>query len=283
MKMLNKYDRHITEDGEIGVFVPDTANAVIRTQAEIERARMFASFPARKRFNHGRNYFVSYNDKVAEIIRDLSLTEAGALIKLLLTLKVNDNGRITTGDKPLNKTDIARLFGRSKSNTNGIIDRLMAIDVLLYDEVGKCFRINDKYHVMGTTAANAVFTKMYTVRAREIVAGLKLNEIGLLYKIIPFFHYEEYYLCVNANANAKHIEYMGREGLAQEVGHAPETVSRLVGKLQNAGAILTSGTRNEVRYLVHPDLLFRQAEGTETKWTWAVRKMFEDHAKKARK
>ncbi|MEK3887270.1 hypothetical protein [Bacillus sp. FSL K6-3431] len=280
---MNNYDRVISEDGEVGVFVPDAANAVIRTPEEIERAKMFATLPARKRFHHGRNYFVSYNDKVAEIIRDLSLTEAGALIKLLLTLKVNDNGRITYGDKALNKADIARLFGRSKSNTNGIIDRLMAIDVLLYDPVAKCFRINAKYHVMGTTAANAVFTKMYTVRAREIVAGLKLNEIGLLYKIIPFFHYAEYYLCANANADVSNIEYMGREGLAQEVGHAPETVSRLIGKLQNAGAILTTGTRNEARYLVHPDLMFRQAEGTETKWTWAVRKMFEDHAKKARR
>lgn len=280
---MGRYESVVSDDGEVGVFVPDTINAIIKTPEEVERAKIYATFPARKRFHHGRNYFVSYNDKVAEVIRDLSLTEAGALIKLLLTLKVNDNGRITTGEKALNKTDIAKLFGRSKSNTNGIIDRLMAIDVLLYDDESKCFRINDKYHVMGNTAANEVFTKMYTVRAREIVADLKLNEIGLLYKIIPFFHYAEYYLCVNANADAKHIEYMGREGLACEVGHAPETVSRLIGKLQSAGAILASGTRNEVRYLVHPDLMFRQAEGTETKWTWAVRKMFEDHAKKARK
>ncbi|MCG7346374.1 hypothetical protein MHZ92_19910 [Sporosarcina sp. ACRSL] len=276
---MSKYEQVVTENGEVGVFVPDSANAIIRTPEEVERAKMFATLPARKRFHHGRNYFVSYNDAVAEIIKDLSLIEAGALIKLLLTLKMNGDGRIMSAGKSLNKADIARLLGRSRSATNEIIDRLILIGVLISDDTG--FRIDEKFHVMGKMAATEVFTKMYTVRTREIIADLKLSEIGLLYKIIPFFHYSEYYLCVNSNADPKNIEYMLREGLAEAIGHAPATVTRLVSRLQSAGAILVTGTRNEARYLVHPDLMFRQAEGTETKWTWAVRKMFDDHAKKA--
>lgn len=278
---MSNYERVVNDDGEVGVFVPDVVGATIRTPEEAERAKKFATYAARKRFHHGRNYFVSYNDAVAEIIRDLSLIEAGALIKLLLTLKLNDHGRITSAEKAMKKSDIAKLFGRSRSNTSDILARLMLIGVLLYDADEKCFRINDKYHVMGNTSVSDVFTKIYTVRTREIVADLKLNEIGLLYKIIPFFHYSEYYLCVNSNVDAKHIEFLSREGLAEDVGHAPDTVSRLMNRLQSAGVILISRSRNEVRYIVHPDIMFRQAEGTETKWTWAVRKMFDDFAKKA--
>lgn len=277
---MSKYERVTNEDGEVGVFVPDTAEATIRTPAEAERAKRYAGLSSRKRFHHGRNYFVSYNDAVAEIIKDLSLTEAGALIKLLLILQLNGKGRLQKAGKALNKADIARLLGRSRPATNEIIARLTDVNVMYY--VDGCYCIDEKYHTMGSITTNELFTKVYTVRAREIVADLKLNEIGLLYKIIPFFHYSEYYLCVNANAKVDIIEYMGREGLADSVDHAPETVSRIVSRLQNAGAILVTGSRNEARYLVHPDLMFRQAEGTETKWTWAVRKMFADHAKKSR-
>lgn len=279
---MTTYERIITEDGEVGRFIPDTANVVIRTEDDIKRARYFATLPTRKRFHHGRSYFMSSNEDVASIIADLSFNEAGALIKLLLTLKMNNGGRLESGEgKPLKRADLARVLGRSRKAAGEVIDRLLAIGVLLSD--GEYFVINERYHIMGRNTFNGPFTKMYTVRTRDLIADLKLNEIGLLYKIIPFFHYSEYYLCVDADCEASGIEYMGREGLAKAIGHAPDTVGRLMRKLQSAGAILITGTKNEVRYLVHPDLMFRQAEGTETEWTIAVRKLFEDHAKKARK
>lgn len=181
----------------------------------------------------------------------------------------------------MNKSDIAKVLGRSRKNANIIIDRLLEIGVLEQDE--NVFIVNKRFHSMGERISNGVFTKVYTVRAKEIVEKLRLNEIGLLYKIIPFFHYSEYYLCVNSNTDKQFIEYMGRETLAKAIGHDVATVSKIMGRLQSVGAILVTGTRKEVRYLVHPDLMFRQTEGYETEWTKAVRKLFDDHAKKSRK
>jgi DNA-binding MarR family transcriptional regulator len=282
---MAKYERIINENGEIGYFVPETANATIRTQEELERAKMYANMPKKKRFHHGRNYVVSYNEAVSDIIRDLSLTEAGALVKILLQLRINGDGRLLKGSmvnaEPMNKTDLARVLDRSKSSANAIIDRLLAIGILQSEADG--FYINKRFHSMGGRIADEVFTKVYTVRAKEIVDTLRLNEIGMLYKIIPFFHYSEYYLCVNPNVDKAFIEYIGRETLAGSIGHDVATVSKVMSRLQSVGAILVTGTRKEVRYLVHPDLMFRQAEGYESEWTNAVRKLFDDHAKKSRK
>jgi hypothetical protein len=280
-----KYERIINEDGEIGYFVPETVNATIRTPEEIERAKMHATTPKKTRFHHGRNYVVSYNDTVSEIIRDLSLTEAGAMVKILLQLRINGDGRLLKGSmvRPefMNKTDIARVLGRGKSATNALIDRLVSLGLL--DSTPEGFYVNKRFHTMGDRIANGVFTKVYTVRAKEIVESLRLNEIGMLYKIIPFFHYSEYYLCVNPNVDKIFIEYIGRETLAESIGHDVATVSKIMSRLQSVGAILVTGTRKEVRYLVHPDLMFRQAEGYESEWTNAVRKLFDDHAKKSRR
>jgi predicted transcriptional regulator len=282
---MANYERIINENGEIGYFVPETANATIRTQEELERAKMYANMSKKKRFHHGRNYVVSYNEAVSQVIRDLSLTEAGALVKIMLQLRINGDGRLLKGSmvdaKPMNKTDIARVLDRSKSNANAIIDRLLEIGVLQSEADG--FYINKRFHSMGGRVADEVFTKVYTVRAKEIVETLRLNEIGMLYKIIPLFHYSEYYLCVNPNVDKAFIEYIGRETLAESIGHDVATVSKIISRLQSVGAILVTGTRKEVRYLVHPDLMFRQAEGYETEWTNAVRKLFDDHAKKSRK
>jgi predicted transcriptional regulator len=282
---MAKYQRVVNDNGEVGYFVPETLNATIRTPEEMERAKQFASLPKKKRFHHGRNYVVSYNEAVAGIIRDLSLIEAGAMIKIMLQLRVNGDGKLLKGSltspEPMKKADIARVLGRGKSATNALIDRLVALE-LLEDRLDG-FYINKRFHSMGGRIADEVFTKVYTVRAKEIIDDLKLNEIGMLYKIIPFFHYSEYYLCVNPNVDKSLIEYIGRETLAEAIGHDVGTVSKVMSRLQSVGAILVTGTRKEVRYLVHPDLMFRQAEGYETEWTNAVRKLFDDHAKKSRK
>lgn len=282
---MAKYERVVNDNGEVGYFVPETLNASIRTPEELERAKQFADLPKKKRFHHGRNYVVSYNEAVAGIIRNLSLIEAGAMIKIMLQLRMKGDGKLLKGSlvspESMKKADIARVLGRSKSSTNALVDRLVELDLL--EDRADGFYVNKRFHSMGGSIADEVFTKVYTVRAKEIIDDLKLNEIGMLYKIIPFFHYSEYYLCVEPNVNKAFIEYIGRETLAERIGHDVGTVSKTMSKLQSAGAILVTGTRKEVRYLVHPDLMFRQAEGHENEWTNAVRKLFEDHAKKSRK
>jgi predicted transcriptional regulator len=282
---MNNYDRIISEDGEIGYFVPEASNVVIRTQEEIERAKQFATMQTKKRFHHGRNYVVSYIESVASVISDLSLIDAGAMVKIMLQLRMKSDGKLLKGPlinaKPMNKTDIAKVLSRSKANANAIIDRLVALELLTIKSDG--IYVNKRFHSMGGRVDNELFTKMYTVRAKEITDKLRLNEVGMLYKIIPFFHYSEYYLCVNPNVDKSLIEYIGRETLSAAIGHDVSTVSKVISRLQSVGAVLVTGTRKEVRYLVHPDLLFRQSEGYESEWTVAVRKLFDDHAKKSRK
>lgn len=269
------------ETGEIGTFVPEGADYTIKHKSDIERERYYATLPYKKRMYNGNSYVMSSNDEVASILSELSLNEAGALIKLLLILRVNKGGKLMDIDgRPYNKTFLSNVLGRSKKGGANIIDRLMEIGVVA--KIDDYYTINERYHIMGHNTFSGEFTKLYTVQTRAKIAKLRLNEIGLLYKIMPFFHFSEYYLCVDSNSKREDIDYMGRETLASAIGHAPDTVGRLMRKLQSAGIILVTGTKNEVRYLVHPDILFRQAEGTETEWTIAVRKLFDDHAKKAR-
>lgn len=221
----------------------------------------------------GNRWVASYHDPIRDIIADMTLTEAGAVIKLLPFLRFKSEGKL-----PLKLTDIQRVFKRKKDATRDILDRLQALGVIRVEREGRSnsYYISADFHGIGAVKEGASFTKLYQVRTREIVDDLDLFETGLLYKILPFFHYSEYYLCDNPDEqDPAVIRHLNREELAARIGHDGDTVTLAVNKLQRKGAILTTKSGKTVRYLVHPDVMFRQT--SETEWAQSVRKLFEQH------
>ena len=268
-------------DPETGEIFPNSVilnpGDVYLTKEEAEKRRMYAELKnAKKRFHHGREYVVSYIDPVREITNKLTLGEAGGLVKLLLHLRINSDGAIIYRGKPTKKIDLARIMGVSKSTGYRYVKKFTEVGVLT--ETAETYVIDKRFHSMGWVGKGS-FTKLYTVKTREIISRLSNEEIGMLYNFLPYFHYMEYYLCENPDCDSDEIEYIGPVRLAELIGIDRKLVWERMKSLQKAGAVLITGTRNQTRYLVHPDLMFRQPEGTETEWTRSVRKLFDDHEK----
>lgn len=245
------------------------SDEAFRTQQEKEKYRAYEK---------GRHWVAGYHDPLRDLIRGLTLIEAGAIVKLLPYLRFKSEGKLLKDGKPLKQSEIQRIFKRGKSATNAILAGLSDAGVISILKEGRSnvFYISADFHTIGSVREGEKFTKLYQVKTREITDDLDLHETGLLYKILPFFHYSEYYLCANPDEdNPEVIEHMDRESLALAIGHEPETVSRCVAKLRHKGALLTTRSGNSVRYLVHPDVMFRQS--IETEWTQSVRKLFEQH------
>lgn len=227
-----------------------------------------------------RNWVASYHDPIERISKELSLTETGAIIKLLPYMRFKTQGKLIKDGNPLKQTDIQRIFKRGKTATREILRILEEKGVIEVQKEGRAnvFYISAEFHEIGNVDESERFTKLYQVRTREITEKLALHEAGILYKILPFFHYERYYLCANPNESDKdNLRYINRKELAQIVGLNEDDVSRTVNKLRDLGALMSTKSGRSVRYLVHPDLMFRQA--TETEWTKAVREMFDAHRK----
>lgn len=227
-----------------------------------------------------RNWVASYHDPIERISKELSLTETGAIIKLLPYMRFKTRGKLIKDGKPLKQADIQRIFKRGKTATREILRILEEKGVIEVQKEGRAnvFYISAEFHEIGNVDESERFTKLYQVRTREITEKLALHEAGILYKILPYFHYERYYLCANPNESDKdNLRYINRKELAQIVGLNEDDVSRTVNKLRDLGALMSTKSGRSVRYLVHPDLMFRQA--TETEWTKAVREMFDAHRK----
>lgn len=230
--------------------------------------------------SRGKNWVASYHDPIREVITGLTLTEAGVIIKLLPFLRFKSDGKLIKNGKPLKQMDIQRIFKRGKVATTKILTRLEELSVIHVLKEGRSnvYSISANFHTMGDVKNGESFTKLYQVKTQEIVANLDLNEVGLLYKILPFFHFQTYYLCSNPNEqDAKEIKHLNRDGLASEIGHEPETVSRLMVHLRNAGVIMQQRAHRSETYLVRPDIMFRK--DSEDEYTRIIRKQFEELAK----
>lgn len=261
-----------TETGEI------MSGYILRSPAQQKASRRWLQMREQEKLeSSSKRWVASYHDSIKDIAKDLSLVQAGAIIKLLPYMRFKSNGQLIDGGKPLKQAEIARIFKRSRNVTAEILRELEEIGVINIIKEGRSntFFISAKFHSMGELSGER-FTKVYIKKLSEVCEGLELSEVGLLYKILPYFHYSEFYLCSNPNEpNPKAIKHLDKEGLAAAVGHDVKTVYSLVSKLSSKKAMLSTKSGNSVRYLVHPDLLGRQR--IESEWTRSVRKMFEQH------
>lgn len=256
-----------------------TKDYVVRSKAQADAYKQIKEAESYRMIDVGKRWVASYHDPIRAIIRDLSLTEAGAIVKLLPFLRFKSEGKLINNGKPLKQVDIQRIIGRGRTSTNAIMARLQELGVVEIVPEGRsnAYFISAEFHTLGGVRRGASFTKIYQVSTRELIDDLDLHETGLLYKILPFFHFSEYYLCANPDEeNPEIIDHLSRVELAELVGHDSDTVAEAVTRLQRKGAILATQSGRTVRYLVHPDVMFRQAN--ESEWTQSVRKMFAQHA-----
>lgn len=227
-----------------------------------------------------KHWVASYHDHIEEVSSRLSLTETGAIIKLIPYMRFKSNGKLIKDGKPIKQADIQRVFKRGKTATRDILNKLKSEGVISVLKEGRSnvFYISDRFHDKGSVRDSDKFTKLYQVRTREITDELELHEAGILYKILPYFHYTEYYLVDNPDEeDVSKLRYIGRNELARRIGMRRQGLTKAVNKLRSKGALMSTNSSNSTLYLVHPDVMFRQT--TETEWTEVVRKMFAKHTK----
>ncbi|WP_375199722.1 hypothetical protein [Bacillus sp. RS11] len=256
-----------------------------RTPEQLDKIKQIqAKEKYRKRGN--RHFVQCFLDPIREVTPHLSLTVSGAIMKLLLYMKLNNGGLLQDDDKPLKQSDIKKILGKGKTQTAAIIKHLEELSLLLpiKDGRSKLFRMNEKFHIMGKRNKKDHFTKVLTTKLREAVGQLKLEHLGFLYKILPFFHYEKCVLAHNPNEkDESKVQYMNRNELAVAINHDVDTITKLVRQLAENGLIMVTNSSRNVLYYVHPDLMYRQENDGNNDYCNALRQMFENHQRESKR
>ncbi|MEK4688343.1 replication/maintenance protein RepL [Bacillus sp. FSL W8-1202] len=257
---------YMDKHGKTGQFI---------TNAQIESRRRY-NYIKRQNTERASKYYVNcYDEPVKELTASLSLSELGALIKLLPYLKFQKHGLLFDKGKPMNLERIAEIIGKSDRQASRTMTKLTTAGAIIREGhgAGTQYYVSESFHSIGKTIAGATYTKLYQQETKRRIRNLTLQECGLLYKMLPYFHQTEYYLCENPTSQGEAIEHMTQERLSEVIGESLPTVKRHMSALMKANLVMKMQARNSA-IVVNPDVMFRAEK--ETEYTNTVRGHFRE-------
>ncbi|KRG11553.1 hypothetical protein ACA29_17095 [Lederbergia galactosidilytica] len=193
---------------------------------------------------------------------------------------------------PLTDKDLAEVFGINKRYVSGIITELKEIGVITETREGY-YKVNERYHFRGRSREDT-YIGYYKVNERYHFRGrsredtymlvktfhttlnkIKVNpaELGVLYKLLPYIHYESNLVCENPfEDDPRKVRFLNTSEIAGKVGLSRQKLNDTLRKLVSAGAIATiqrksgivpqasDGDGRETVVLINPYVITRKRE-----------------------
>lgn len=249
------------ETGTILKELKEGDKIVSKDQSEAYKQRL--DYMSRENNGH---WVACHHDSINKVIQDISLIHAGAIMKLLPYMRFNKKGLLMNNNIPLNASDIESILERTRNVTSKILKELIEHKIINVKKQGRknTYYINEKFHTLGIMKKHSSFTKVFIEKLKEVSEKLNLNELGLLYKILPFFHYEKYCLCENPDeTNLDDIVYLTRATLSEKVNYSYDKLGILIKKLTVYGLMLNISSQRKSQYIIHPDLCYRKQNDSD--------------------
>jgi len=268
--MAKGYRIYFDEDGRaFADGVPlDTHDIQSKRKKEAYRKKMEAEEVTQ--WNRKELWIAAYNRKVEEISKKLKLHELGAYLVLVVHLKMDSKGKVMLDTKkPMTLEDIAKKIGKKDRQTREIINALVREKALTKVKEGRHFvyYVNSDIHTMGEPIKEGEsFTKIMQKATKNKLrllhrgkfAGLTLEQIGLLYKIIPYFHWSKFYLVENPDEqDPDKLQPFDLKKLAEKIGISYAAMKRHMSGLMKAGIVMKSSAYGRNIYTVNPQILYR--------------------------
>lgn len=208
---------------------------VYETVESAERKKKYAQFKRDK-----RHFTFSHMEHIREITESLSNKYCGYILMLQPYIQYETNILVTPGrtPEPMNINGMAEVFGVQRRTAVATIDKLKEIGVI--EELdGEQFRVNDRYHFRKKAEVDVdMLVKTFRTSVKKL--DLKPAELGIVYKLLPYVHYESNLICDNPfEDNPKAVKFLSKTEIADKVGISRQKVEETLRKLTAAGVIAT--------------------------------------------
>jgi Mn-dependent DtxR family transcriptional regulator len=234
----------------------------ILTQKQMEKLEEKNKMEKALKYGKSRKFAQIKRKPIRWMMSKLTFTEAGAFIKLLPYIHYNQNTLSYSKDGEfLKRKDIAKILGKSEERTKKILKKLCEVGAINKQKIGRenIYIVNERFAYIGKMKnKKSIFTRLYLMPIKDKSKEMTLEELGFLYSIIPFFHYQTYALCHNPDCVFRdQIQFIRRTELAELLKVSPNTVTNLFNKLNKRGVIMYVKAYGVNAYILNPRILSR--------------------------
>ena len=250
---------YVDENGEQRISAPaHTHRVVSNAQSEAFKAEQ-----EREHWRKGRqpSFTASNMLNLHEVYEVLTTAQCGYLMLLQCYVDFDGGTLINPNKTSMTKADMMDVLQLAKK-TSTFYDFLDAcISHSIITENDGVFAVNPRYHFRGAFDDQYI-VKSYTAKIKRVYREVKAADIGLIYRMLPFIHYETNALCANPfEANPSMIRWFTRKTLAEATGVSPGEISRRLPKMTFDGEyviaqVIVGGKR---MYMFNPWAFYRKS------------------------
>lgn len=214
----------------------------------------------KRRRSRPRDFTASNMRNLHEVYSVLTTAQCGYLMRLQCNVSYDGGTLVNANKTPMTTADMMEVLQLTKKKST-FYDFLKAcIEHDIIRENNGIYSVNPRYHFRGVFNDQYI-VKTYTAKLKRVYSEVKATDIGLIYRMLPYIHYDTNTLCRNPfESNPALIDPFNRKQLAEAIGVSPSELSRRLPKMTFDGeyviAKVTVGGKQS--YMFNPWVFYRK-------------------------
>lgn len=200
------------------------------------------------------------DEKLKELSSQLTLSQLGLFASLTQFMDFKTKNIVWRG-KPMTQSDISLSVGVNPYTVSKHLKGLVDTGFIYKDRDGKgaTYKLNEDLVFIGKFLKDEYSTKLFTTRFKELIHELKLNEVGLFYRLVPYLNTELYVLSHNPHEmNTNEINPLSSyQSIADTIGMERSGVQKIMNKLMKNDLIYMVQGKKKV-FVFNPEVVTRK-------------------------
>ncbi|WP_127506906.1 hypothetical protein [Paenibacillus humicus] len=214
----------------------------------------------RARFRDKRGFAFGHMRNMTDITDNLSNKYCGYILLLQPHIAFQTNVLVTEGREstPLNLADLARIWAVSIRTARVVVSELEARSILF--ETAGTFTLNERYHFRKKATEDVdALIKTYFTALKSF--DMKAADLGFVYKLLPYIHYDTNLVCADPFAAAEDIRFLTDGEMGEIVGLDERQVKAVLTRLRKSRILdewINAGDKREKFTVINPYVFSRK-------------------------
>lgn len=199
-----------------------------------------------------RHFSFADMENIKYIISNVKTVHCGYLLMLQCYMEFE------TGKLTISRKEMPKVIGTSESTFNRFW-KIMQSYGIINEENGEFF-VNPYFHFRQQSKHNRVI-KLFTTTLKKLTNELTASELGFLYKLLPFVHYDTNMICADPFTEPEKIRFLNKTQIALLVDMDEKKTSKLLDKLRKIGVIAETIRQDDRRdriFTLNPYVFYRK-------------------------